>query len=60
MKKNYTAPVLRTVEIGSEAMMTLAVSGGKTTDGFYSAEDENSKTSSPIWDNDSWNAADED
>ncbi len=56
MKKTYIAPFLRTVELGSEAIMTLAISGDQTTSGF-SAENEDSESS--IWSNDSWSAADE-
>ncbi len=60
MKKTYNAPVLRTVEIGSEAMMTLAVSAdpNQSTNGNFSADNFDAETS--VWDSDSWSAADED
>lgn len=57
MKKTYIAPSLRTVELGSEAIMTLAISSDQTTGGF-SAENEDNESS--VWSSDSWSAADED
>lgn len=62
MKKTYISPVLHTVELCSDSTI-LTESSWNNVDSnkeMPSFSSQNKNTGSPIWDNNSWGAADED